>query len=97
MEAFNEVIQRDPTYASAYRMRAAARMAGRDAAGAVDDLKRVVEMRPKDATAYFLLGQAHRQLTQATEATRAFCMASTLGLSKAKPLCPKQATERPSP
>ena len=87
-EAFNEVILRDPTYASAYRMRAAARMADRDAEGAVEDLEQVVAQRPKDAMAYFLLGQAHRQLSQADEATRAFCMASTLGMKKAKPLCP---------
>ena len=86
--SFDEVLLRDPEYASAYRMRAAARMADDNAAGAVDDLNNAIQRRPKDAMAYFLLGQAHAKLSQSADAVRAFCMASTLGMKKAKPLCP---------
>ncbi len=89
--AFDEVILRDPEYASAYRMRAAARMAGSNAAGAVEDLTHAIKQRPKDAMAYFLLGQAQSKLSQAKAAERAFCMASTLGMKKADALCPEKS------
>ena len=55
---------------------------------ALGDLDEAVKRDPKDATAWFLMGNARAGMKRA-DANEAFCKASELGFEKAAALCKK--------
>jgi tetratricopeptide (TPR) repeat protein len=83
IEACSSAIELDPQFAPAYINRAQARLQKKDCSGAVEDLKRFIELRPlwgrtDQEVPYLFLGQAYILLHQNEHALGAYEMAKRL-------------------
>lgn len=85
---FDAVLNRVPEHAAALQGRGGAFLVLDDAKSAATDLEALVRLAPSNASAWWMLGQARLRINQARAAEQAFCKASQLGRTEARPLCP---------
>ena len=90
LAALDELHAEVPTYLPAYRLRGEVRLEAEQADGAVADLRRYVEARPKDGRAQLALARAQTAAGNAEAARTAFCAAAAQGIEEAAEGCPKE-------